>query len=176
LVQENKEERVILFEDEAGFSLHPKLGRMWAKKGSQPYVPTRSQHQKRLNVFGWVDPVNGLHGMIKWVKGNTDGFLKALQQITHRFRGKIIDLWVDRASWHRGNRVEIFCIEHCQLQIHYLPPYHPKLNYQESLWRIMRYEETTNAFFEDIEHLTTSVFKRSQRWKPQKIKSLCPLN
>jgi hypothetical protein len=39
----------------------------------------------------------------------------------------------------------------------------------------MRYEETTNAFFETIEQLEASVFKRSQRWKTQKIKSLCKL-
>ena len=74
---------MILFEDESGFSLHPKLGRMWIKKGIQPYVYTHSQHHKRLNVFGWVDPVNGLHGMMKWVKGNTDDFLKLLSCYTN---------------------------------------------------------------------------------------------
>ncbi len=99
---------------------------MWVKKGNQPYVDTRSQHQKRLNVFGWVNPVNGLHGMLKWVKGNTDGFLEALRQIKNRFKGKVIDLWVDRASWHRGKRVEAFCMEYSQLQINYLPSYHPE--------------------------------------------------
>ena len=26
--------------DEAGFSLHPKLGLVWAKKGSKPKIPT----------------------------------------------------------------------------------------------------------------------------------------
>jgi len=168
-------ERVILFEDEAGFSLHPKLGRVWVKKGTQPEVDTRSQHQKRLNVFGWVEPINGLHGMLEWVKGNTDGFLEVLQQIKNRFKGKVIDLWVDRASWHRGKRIEAFCMEYSQLRINYLPSYHPELNYQERLWKVMRYEETTNAFFEDIEQLTVSVFKRSQRWKPKKIRSLCQL-
>lgn len=168
--------RMILFEDESGFSLHPKLGRVWAKKGSQPYVYTRSQHQKRLNLFGWVAPFHGLHGMMKWPKGNTEGFLKLLHHLLVRFKLAIIDLWVDRAKWHRGERVEQFCFTYRrQLQIHYLPPYHPELNYQEILWRTMRYEETTNAFFETIESLEASVFKRSQRWKPQKIKSLCKL-
>jgi hypothetical protein len=66
-----------------------------------------------LNVFGWVDPVNGLHGMMKWVKGNTDGFLKFLSRIVSRFKGKTIDLWVDRAKWHRGKRVAMFIEEHC---------------------------------------------------------------
>lgn len=166
---------MILFEDEAGFSLHPRLGRVWIKKGRQPYVYTRSQRQKRLNVFGWVDPVNGLHGMLKWAKGNTDGFLNLLKHIVNRFKGKIVDIWVDKAKWHRGMRVQEFLTNYRQLHIHYLPPYHPELNCQEILWRTMRYEETTNVFFEKIEHLEVSIFKRSQRWKPKKIKSLCQL-
>ncbi|GFP25196.1 hypothetical protein HKBW3S25_00654 [Candidatus Hakubella thermalkaliphila] len=148
---------------------------MWAKKGTQPYVPTRSQHQKRLNVFGWVDPVNGFHGMMKAEKGDTTGFLKMLMRIIIRFKGKIIDLWVDNARWHKGERVRKFLLKNRNLHIHYLPPYHPELNYQESLWRTMRYEETTNVYFETLFDLEVSVFKRSQRWKPQKIISLCKL-
>jgi transposase len=113
--------------------------------------------------------------MMKWVKGNTDGFLQVLNRIILRFKGKVIDLWIDRAKWHKGGRVEEFCMDYRQLHLHYLPPYHPELNYQEILWRTMRYEETTDAFFETIEDLEISVFKRSQRWKPKKIKSLCQL-
>lgn len=148
---------------------------MWVKKGIQPYVDTRSQHQRRINVFGWVDPVDGLHGMDKWVRGNTDGFLNILRQIAYKFKDKIVDIWVDRAKWHKGKRVEQFLMKYRYIQIHYLPAYHPKLNYQETLWRTMRYEETTNAFFETIKDLEDAIFKRSQRWKPKKIKSLCQL-
>jgi hypothetical protein len=175
LAQRSGGKKVILFEDEAGFSFHPKLGRMWVKKGSQPYVYTRSQHQKRVNAFGWVDPINGLHGIMKWARGDREGFLKMIKRIVCRFRDKIIDLWVDRAPWHKGEAVNIFLAQYSCLHINYLPAYHPELNSQEILWRTMRYEETTNAFFETIEDLETAIFKRSQRWKPKKIKSLCQL-
>ncbi|WP_407079625.1 transposase, partial [Candidatus Hakubella thermalkaliphila] len=107
---------------------------MWAKQVTQPYVPTRSQHQKRLNVFGWVEPVNGFDGMMKAGKGDTTCFLKMLMRIIIRFKGKIIDLWVDNARWHKGERVRKFLLKNRNLHIHYLPPYHPELNYQESLW------------------------------------------
>ena len=166
---------MILFEDETGFSLHPKLGRVWVKKGTQPYVATCSQHQKRVNLFGWVDPINGFHGLRQSAKGNTLGFLKCLRQILSRFKGKLIDLWVDNARWHKENRVYSFLMEHSQLHVHYLPPYHPELNYQEALWKTMRYEETTNAYFETKEDLSLAIFQRSQRWKPNKIISLCNL-
>ena len=164
---------MVLFEDETGFSLHPKLGRIWGKKGTRSYIYTKSQHHKRLNLFGWVDPLNGHHGVMKWVRGNTDGFLKMLTRIVSRFRGLVIDLWADNASWHKGPRVNQFLSEHANLSIHYLPPYHPELNPQERLWRTLRYEETTDTYYETMLHLEVAVFSRSQRWKPRKVKQLC---
>jgi transposase len=167
---------VILFSDEAGFSLHPKLGRMWFKKGKkQPVIYTKSQHQKRVNVIGWVNPVDGQHGMIKCERGNTDSFLRFLKYIACRFKDKIVALWVDGPRWHKGKRVQIFQKENSHVNIHYIPPYHPKLNYQEILWRTLRYEETTNVYFENIEDLERAIFSRSRRWKPGKIQSLCHL-
>jgi transposase len=164
---------VLLFSDETGFCLHPKLGRVWAKKGSKPYVMTKSQHHKRLNVFGWVDPVGGKHGMLQQERGNTDGFLALLTHIIYRFKKVVIELWVDQARWHKGERVEKFLLHHKRLVINYIPTYHPELNFQERLWRTMRYEETTNTYYESFDDLVSSVFKKSQRWRPNKILSLC---
>lgn len=163
----------MLFSDETGFSLHPKLGRIWSKKGIQPFVTTRSQHNQRLNIFGWVDPVGGRHGMVSQTKGNTDGFLDTLKVILHRYTDKIIELFVDQARWHKGPRVDDFLCCHKKLRIHYIPKYHPELNFQETLWRTMRYEETTNIYYETMESLKTGIFSRSRKWKPKKILSLC---
>lgn len=163
----------MLFSDESGFCLHPKLGRVWCKKGKQPYVLTRSQHNKRLNIFGWVDPIDGKHGMLKQHKGNTDGFLAMLKKILNRYKGMVIYLFVDQARWHKGQRITKFLIQHSRLIINYIPKYHPELNFQEILWRTMRYEETTNTYYETLDELTMSIFCRSQRWKPNKILSLC---
>jgi hypothetical protein len=85
-----------------------------------------------------------------------------------------IDLSVDNARWHKGTRVEEFNFE---FFLSYQVLYHHELNYQERLWHAMRYEETTNVYFETISDLDHAVFnKRSQRWKPEKIKEPCPLN
>jgi len=162
-----------LFADESGFCLHPKLGRIWVKKGMQPTILTRSQHHKRVNVFGWVDPVKGRHGMIKQPKGNTDGFLVMLQTILHRYKKVIIELWVDHARWHKGRRIVEFLSVHKRLKIEYIPKYHPELNFQERLWRVMRYEETTNTYYESFGELDFAISERSRKWKPQKILSLC---
>ena len=135
-------------------------------------VWTRSQHHKRVNVFGWVNPVTGNHGMIRQPKGNTDGFLAMLRTILCRYRKNFIDLWVDQARWHKGRKIDGFLWRYFRLKIHYIPKYHPQLNPQEKLWRTMRYEETTNTYYESFEELATSIFTRSQSWKPQKVFSL----
>lgn len=166
---------MMFFSDETGFCLHPKLGRIWVKKGKQPFVLTKSEHHKRLNVFGWVDPVGGKHGMLHQEKGNTDGFIAMLKNVLNRYKEIIIDLWVDQARWHKGKRVSEFISQHRRLLINYIPKYHPELNYQEILWRTMRYEETTNTYYETFEELAVSVSKRSRNWKPKKIQSLCHL-
>ena len=167
--------KMILFADEAGFSAHPKLGRVWTRKGTQPRVLTASTHNKRVNVFGWVDPVSGKHGIMQAIQGNTEGFIRFLSYILYRIRG-VIELWVDQAKWHKGPTVESFCMRYRRrLRICYMPKYHPELNFQERLWKAMRYEETTNAYFESKFYLRCAIFKRSQRWKPDKIAHLCHL-
>jgi len=161
-----------MFSDEAGFCLHPKLGRGWTKRGQQPVVWTRSQHPKRVNVFGWVNPVSGNHGMIRQPRGNTDGFLVMLRTILCRCGKNFIDLWVDQARWHKGAQIDGFLSKQFRLKIHYIPQYHPELNPQEILWRTMRYEETTNMYYESIQELVNCIFSRSQSWKPKKVLSL----
>jgi transposase len=173
MVKRSKGKRILLFSDEAGFCLHPKLGRIWVKRGKQPLVLTKSQHHKRLNVFGWVNPIGGTHGMLRQEKGNTDGFIAMLKNILRRYQRVLIELWVDQARWHKGKKITEFLSYHSQLVINYIPKYHPELNPQEMLWRTMRYEETTNIYYETFEELVSSVFKRSQTWKPKKIMPLC---
>lgn len=111
--------------------------------------------------------------MIKQPKGNTDGFLAMLTCILRRYKRLSIELCVDQARWHKGRRIVEFLLCHKRLRLEYIPKYHPELNFQERLWRIMRYEETTNTYYETFEQLDLAVFKRSSRWKPQKIRSLC---
>ena len=127
---------------------------------SQEVTGSVSEHHKRLNVFGWVDPVGGKHGTLKQEKGDTNGFLAMLKNIISRFKGMTIELWVDHARWHKGKKVKYFLSQQNQVVINYIPKYHPELNLQESLWRTMRYEETTNTYYESFDELAASVFNK----------------
>jgi len=136
-------------------------------------VLTTSQHQKRLNVFGWVAPLMGKQGIVRTANGDRSGFLRCLKPLYSRIRRKTIWLYVDNACWHKGAAVRAFLKAHPRLRLGYLPPYQPALNMQERIWRRVRYECTTNRYFEELDDIWTAVHKTVDQWTPGKIRKLC---
>lgn len=166
----------MVFQDETGFTLHPRLGRGWAKRGQRFRIPTTSQHRQRLNLSGWVAPLLGRQGMIVTERGDRQGFLRALRHLYRRLRGYRIWLYVDRARWHRGDAVEAFLKTHPRLRLRYLPAYQPGLNPQERIWRRVRYEATTNRWFENLDETWNTVHKTVHSWSNAKIRRLCNIS
>lgn len=162
-----------MFQDETGFTLHPRLGMGWARKGARLKVATTSHHRQRLNISGWVAPLLGRYGMIRTQKGDRSGFLKVLRRLYYRLKGYTIWLYVDRACWHKGDAVNNFLKKHQRLHLEYLPPYQPGLNAQERIWRQVRYEATTNRWFEDLDAIWMVIQKTPRSWSVQKIRRLC---
>ena len=163
----------MVFQDETGFTLHPRLGFGWAKRGKRLRIATTSQHRERLNISGWVAPVLGRQGKVRTEQGNTEGFLRVLQHLHRRLRGLTIWLYVDRARWHKGDLVRQFLRKHPRLHLQYLPPYQPGLNPQERIWRRLRYESTTNRWFETLDDTWATVDKTMRSWTREKIRRLC---
>lgn len=153
--------------------MHPRLGRGWAKKGKRLKIPTTSQHRSRLNISGWVAPLLGRYGMVQTKQGNSEGFFKALRHLYRRLPGYTIWLYVDGARWHKGDIIERFLKKHPRLHLEYLPAYQPGLNMQERIWRRVRYESTTNRWFENLDEIWSVVRKTTRAWSIQKIKNLC---
>jgi transposase len=146
---------------------------VWSRRGERVRVATRSEHRKRLNVFGWVAPVQGWHGMMRAAKGNAEAFVQLLRMLRRRLAGKVIHLYVDGAPWHKGTQVRQYLSSHPDIQLDYLPPYHPALNPQERIWRQIRYERTTNRFFDDLDQTWTAIRETSRRWSVERVKRLC---
>ncbi len=136
-------------------------------------MPTTSQHRQRLNVSGWVAPLLGRVGVIRTPRGDREGFLKVLRHLSTRLRGYTIWLYVDGARWHKGDVVREFLQRHPRLHLEYLPPYQPGLNLQERVWRRVRYEGTTNRWFETTEEIWSTVQKTTRSWTFGKIRKLC---
>jgi hypothetical protein len=153
--------------------MHPRLSRGWAKTGERLRILTTSNHHQRLNVSGWVAPLLGRYGMVKTEKGDRRGFLNVLRHLYRRLKGYVIWLYVDGARWHKGDEVEEFIRQHKRLHVDYLPPYQPALNMQERIWRRIRYEGTTNHWFENLDATWSSVQRVTHSWSGQKIRRLC---
>lgn len=162
-----------MFQDETGFTLHPRLGFAWARRGKRLRIATTSQHRARLNVSGWVAPLLGRYGMIRTEQGNREGFLGLLRHLYRWLRTWRITLYVDGARWHKGEPVEQFLRTHRRLQLEYLPRYQPGLNMQERIWKRVRYEATTNRWFPTLHELWHTVRRTSRAWSPRKIQRLC---
>jgi hypothetical protein len=63
-------------------------------------------------------------------------------------------------------------VDHPEIQMEYLPPYHPELNPQERVSHLVPYEVTTNRYHPTA-HLIERAIRNSQgRWEPNKIRSL----
>jgi transposase len=85
--------------------------------------------------------------------------LQVLQHMLGALKGYSIHLYVDGASWHKGEAVELFLQHHTQIHLEYLPAYQPALNEQECIWRQGRYEVTRNVWFDSLDAIYLQ-FKR----------------
>jgi len=166
----------VVFQDETGFTLHPRVSRGWARIGQRLRVATSSQHCQRLTLSGWVAPLLGRYGMVPTQRGDRAGFLKVLRHLYRRLPGLTIWLYVDRARWHQGAPITQFLTTHPRLRLAYLPPYQPGLNMQERIWRQIRYEATTNRWFDHLDLLWRTVQKTMRSWSPVKIRRLCNMS
>lgn len=163
----------MVFQDETGFTLHPRLGFGWAKRGKRLRVPTTSQHRHRVNIAGWVAPLLGRMGTVQTDRGDREGFLKVLRHLYKKLSRYTIWLYAGGAGWHKGAAVCEFLKRHPRLHLEYLPPYQPGLNMQERIWRRVRYEGTTNRWFETLDEIWSAVEKTTRSWTRSKIRRLC---
>lgn len=108
-------------------------------------------------------------------QGNRAGFIACLKRLYRQLQGYTIWLYVDRARWHRGEEVDLFMKTHIRLHLEYLPCYQPGLNLQERIWRQVRYEATTNRWFESLEDIWKTIQKTTHTWTPNKVKRLCKI-
>ena len=69
---------------------------------------------------------------------------------------------MDNATWHKTNKVKIFCNEN-NITLFFLPPYSPEYNPIERVWSYLKskvrqkYFATANAFREFIFNLMSKV-------------------
>jgi len=118
----------------------------------------------------------GKMGVLRCPKGNRESFLACLSQLYRQIQGYQIWLYVDVAKWYKGEEVWSFIKTHNRIYLEYLPPYQPGLNAQERVWRQVRYEATTNRWFESLDMIWKIVQDTTHSWTKVKLKHLCNIS
>ena len=169
---------VIVFEDEASFRQMPTLHATWARRGSQPQIPTRGERNTQ-KIFGAVRLDNAqfiyLHqeDYFQW-----ETYLAFVDQVLvpefYR-RGHRIYLIQDNASYHKKDETyEYFSKHRRYLEVFQLPRYWPELNATERIWNYTRKHATHNRFFETPEALRRVLFRTFEKVRshPDEIEGL----
>ena len=137
----------------------PTLSLMWAPKGKQPRVQSRTKNRERTSLFGAVDEEGARRYLMMAEKGNTANFLRFLGQLDEAIDQELVVLMVlDKVSFHHARKVTAgFVAQHPRFHFLFLPPYSPALNKQEDEWRAMRREVTHNTYYSEFQEQLSKV-------------------
>ena len=149
---------------------------MWSLKGHQPEISSYGG-RKRQHIIGVVDPFGGdlCVGLSESLKA--DQLILFLELLIRHYASKEkIIVVLDNARAHHATTVQEFAkIHEEKLELMFLPPYSPRLNPIERVWRKLRKAVTHNHFFETFEKFLRAIARFFVKFKklPKKIRSLC---
>lgn len=150
---------VAFYEDEVDIHLNPKIGFDWMVRGQQKEVVTPGKNVKRY-LAGALDVRSGL---IHWVEGerkNSALFVRLLHHLRECCpRATVIHLVLDNYKIHDSKIVQA-ALQGCfagRIKLHFLPPYCPKYNRIERVWKDLHDNVTRNHTCKTIDHLMQKV-------------------
>lgn len=164
---------IVYFEDEAGVSLIPALGRTWALRGQTPVVSVTGA-KGGISVTSAISRSGRLLFRIEHEKVNGKLHIEFLNQILRHHPLRKIIVVEDRAPTHRSAVVEQFITEHKRRFARYfLPPYSPELNPDEETWNYLKNKKLKTHQVqtkEQLRELVLSKMRGIQR-RPNLVKS-----
>ena len=164
---------VLYFEDEAGVSLTPVLGKTWCPKGKGVTVHVTGK-RGGLCVSSAISLRGHLVFRIERGRVNTATFLEFLTQIRqHHLRRKVIVV-VDRGPAHISGGMKKNAIKHEKsFALYYLPPYSPELNPTEHVWGYLKERKMKTHTAKTREELKSKTLAsmRSIQMQPSLVRS-----
>jgi transposase len=158
VVESLQRESVLVFVDEAGYSMIPTLKRTWAPKGRTPVVRHRNRWFRKVSVIGGisvgVDRAEiGLS--MHWHPGEHVDQAKAVAFLEALVEQHVepLDIVWDNLAAHGGKLIRAFLETHPQVRLHRLPPYAPELNPVEGIWSLTKYHRMANHEIDDLDTL-----------------------
>jgi len=155
-------EAMLYFQDEAGVSLTPVMGKTWAPKGKTPLVKVTGK-RGGLCVTSAISPVGKMIFRIEKTRVNADKHIEFLEQMLKQHPRRKIIVVEDRAPAHRAKKVREFVDKNKKrLALYLLPPYSPELNPDEHVWWYLKAYQLKAHQAQDTEELRKLVKRKMQ--------------
>lgn len=125
---------IVYFQDEAGVSLIPYLGKTWGAKGKTPVVRLTG-HKGGLSLSSAISMSGEMLFRFETEKVNAAIHIDFLSKLrTHHPNRKVIVI-LDNAPIHTAGAVGEYVNRHAEsFAVYYLPSYSPELNPDELVW------------------------------------------
>ncbi len=149
---------VVVYEDEVGIHLNPKIGLDWMACGQQKEVLTPGQNVKRY-VAGALNAATGEVVYVEGAKKRSELFVALLDRLRRTYsRAKVIHVILDNFRIHHSRITEAALKGfNGRIVLHFLPPYCPNDNRIERLWEDLHARVTRNHQCRSIDELMTNV-------------------
>lgn len=147
----------VLYGDESGFCLAPPVPYLWQRRGQTLGLPS-SAHSRRLSVLGFVSRAGDLHSFPTPDRITAAFVIESIETLLPRLSVPTV-LVLDNAGVHRAKAVREKRQEWKRrgLRLLFLPPYCPRLNLIEMLWRMVKYRWLAPEAYADFDTLCRSV-------------------
>jgi len=158
-----------LVEDEMSLNQETKTKNIWYFKGQEPLIEAKSKGQAQ-SFYGALNLKTGKETAVKVRRQNSKASVDFLKKLGAIYAKKHIFLLWDNASWHKSKLIRVFLKTTKQFTLMNFPPYTPKLNPQEQIWKALRQNVAHNRFEKDFDVLINDCLYYLNRSNFQSIK------
>ena len=128
----------LVYLDECGVHSHPRLAKVWQRRGRPLGVPAAGEDAK-FAVFGALDYASG---NVLWrTAGSKDGaaFVAFLDHLAEELPSGLLVVVLDNVGYHKGRLAKAWRMAHQdRIRPLWLPAYTPELNLIERVWRHLK--------------------------------------
>jgi transposase len=132
------------------------IGATWFERGRQKLIKTFGKH-RGVKLVGCLDYESGDIYCEEHENYNAKTFLEFLENVMKRYDGRIF-MVLDNARIHHAKLLLPFLnLNKERLNLMFLPPYSPKLNLIEGLWKWMKARVINNVFYGKTSEISKNV-------------------
>lgn len=161
-----RQQAILYFQDEAGISLTPVLGRTWAPVGKTPTIKVTGK-RGGFCVSSAISPCGRMVFRIEKKKVNAQVHIDFLSKIILQHPRRKIVIISDNAPSHKAKLVKEFEMSNKKrISIFHIPSYSPELNPDEHVWAYLKAHKLVAHQAKSTDEL--KILTKKKMWNIQK--------